>query len=86
MDSLIPASKISNLTQGMFEGGDNRESCACLKCKSGQVIIYRKVAKCNNESYGVTVFCNKLEKGLTYKSKTCLPKAKQVLSKASKAG
>lgn len=55
----------TELLDTKIEGGDNRESCACPKCKSGQVIIYRKVAKCNNESCGLTVFRNKSEKELT---------------------
>jgi DNA topoisomerase-3 len=35
------------------------------KCKNGQVTISQKVAKCDNESCGLTVFRNKSGKDLT---------------------
>jgi DNA topoisomerase-3 len=56
----------AELLESKIEGGGNkRESCPCPKCKSGQVTIFQKVAKCNNESCGLTVFRNKSGKDLT---------------------
>lgn len=76
----------TELIDTKIEDGDNRESCAYLKCKSGQVIIYRKVAKCNNESYGLTVFCNKSEKELTDRQiKDLLTKGKTGIIKGFKS-
>jgi len=48
-----------------IEGVNKRESYPCPKCKSGQVTFYQKVAKCNNEDCGLTVFRNKSGKDLT---------------------
>lgn len=49
-----------------IEGGSNqRESCPCPKCKNGQVVFYQKVAKCQSEDCGLTVFRNKSSKDLT---------------------
>ena len=39
-----------------FERQDNRQSCPCPKCKKGSVVIYQKVAKCNSEACGLTVW------------------------------
>lgn len=55
----------TELLQSKIEGGNQRESCPCPKCKNGQVTIYQKVAKCNNESCGFTVFRSKSGKDLT---------------------
>ena len=55
----------AELLESKIEGGNKRESCPCPKCKSGQVTIFQKVAKCNNESCGLTVFRNKSGKDLT---------------------
>ncbi|WP_129593946.1 type IA DNA topoisomerase [Seramator thermalis] len=46
-------------------GGSQRECCPCPKCKNGQVVFYQKVAKCQNEACGLTVFRNKSSKDLT---------------------
>ncbi|MFR4276450.1 MAG: DNA topoisomerase III [Bacteroides thetaiotaomicron] len=48
-----------------IEGGNQRETCPCPKCKNGQVVFYQKVAKCQNEDCGLTVFRNKSGKDLT---------------------
>jgi len=53
------------LLESKIEGANQRESCPCPKCKSGQAVIYNKVAKCNNEDCGLTVFRNKSGKDLT---------------------
>jgi DNA topoisomerase-3 len=55
----------TELLDSKIEGGNQRESCPCPKCKNGQVTIFQKVAKCNNESCGLTVFRNKSGKDLT---------------------
>lgn len=62
----VYASQITTeLLESKIEGGNQRESCTCPKCKNGQVTIFPKVAKCNNESCGLTVFRNKSGKDLT---------------------
>lgn len=48
-----------------FERQDNRQSCPCPKCKSGNVVIYQKVAKCNNEACGFTVWRSIAKKELS---------------------
>ncbi|MCL3850990.1 MULTISPECIES: type IA DNA topoisomerase [Bacteroidales] len=55
----------TELLEKKIEGGNTRESCPCPKCKNGQVVIFQKVAKCNNEACGLTVFRNKSGKDLT---------------------
>lgn len=55
-------SELMNMT---FEKQDNRQSCPCPKCKSGNVIIYQKVAKCQNENCGLTVWRSMAKKELT---------------------
>ena len=54
----------AELLDSKIEGGNTRESCPCPKCKNGQVVFYQKVAKCNNEECGLTVFRNKSGKDL----------------------
>lgn len=76
----------TELLDNKIEGGDNRESCPCPKCKNGQVTIYRKVAKCNNESCGLTIFRNKSEKKLTDgQIKDLLTKGKTTVIKGFKS-
>lgn len=48
-----------------FKRQDNRQSCPCPKCKSGNVVIYQKVAKCNNEACGLTVWRSIAKKELS---------------------
>ena len=48
-----------------FECTDDRPGCDCPKCKSGQVVFFQKVAKCNNENCGLTVFRTIAKKDLT---------------------
>jgi DNA topoisomerase-3 len=55
----------AELLKSKIEGGNQRESCPCPKCNSGQVTFFQKVAKCNNESCTLTVFRNKSGKDLT---------------------
>lgn len=55
----------SELLDMTFERQDNRQSCPCPKCKSGNVVIYNKVAKCQNESCGLTVWRSIAKKELT---------------------
>lgn len=56
----------SELLESKIEGGGNqRESYLCPKCKKGQVTMYQKVAKCNNEDCGLILFRNKSGKDLT---------------------
>ncbi|MDH6310300.1 DNA topoisomerase-3 [Dysgonomonas sp. PFB1-18] len=55
----------TELLESKIEGGNQRESCPCPKCKNGQVVFFQKVAKCNKEDCGLTVFRNKSGKDLT---------------------
>ncbi len=53
----VYASQItSELLDMTFERKEQRQNCPCPKCGSGSVIFYPKVAKCNNENCGLTVF------------------------------
>lgn len=62
----VYASQITAELLGMtFERQDNRPSCPCPKCKSGNVVIYQKVAKCQNETCGLTVWRSIAKKELT---------------------
>ena len=45
----------------------DRTECPCPKCKTGKVIFYSKIAKCNDESCGLMVFRSKSEKQLSDK-------------------
>lgn len=64
----VYASQITaELLESKIEGSNTRESYLCPKCKNGQVILYPKVAKCNSEACGLTVFRNKSGKNLTDK-------------------
>lgn len=62
----VYASQITAELLGMtFERQDNRQSCPCPKCKSGNVVIYQKIAKCQNETCGLTVWRSIAKKELT---------------------
>lgn len=62
----VYASQITAELLGMiFERQDNRTLCPCPKCKSGNVVIYQKVAKCQNETCGLTVWRSIAKKELT---------------------
>ena len=53
----VYASQITaELLDMAFTRQDNRQSCPCPKCKSGNVVIFNKVAKCQNEACGLTVW------------------------------
>ena len=55
----------AELLETNIEGVNKRESHPCPKCKSGQVTLYQKVAKCSDEDCGLVVFRNKSGKDLT---------------------
>jgi len=62
----VYASQItSELLDMAFERQDNRQSCPCPKCKSGNVVVYNKVAKCQNENCGLIVWRSIAKKELT---------------------
>jgi len=46
---------------------DDRAGCACPRCKTGHVVFYPKVAKCNNNDCNLTVFRGIAQKVLTDK-------------------
>ncbi len=62
---IYAAQITAELLESKIEGANQRESCPCPKCKNGQVTIFQKVAKCNDESCGLIVFRNKSGKDLT---------------------
>jgi DNA topoisomerase-3 len=69
----VYASQItSELLDMPFERQDNRQSCPCPKCKSGNVVIYNKVAKCQNEACGLTVWRTIAKKNLSDQQLTTL--------------
>lgn len=55
----------SELLDMSFERKDNRQSCPCPKCNKGEVVIYNKVAKCNNEACGLTLWRTVAKKELS---------------------
>ncbi len=55
----------TELLESKIEGVNQRESYPCPKCKNGQVAVFQKVAKCNNEECGLTVFRSIAKKELT---------------------
>lgn len=62
----VYASQITaELLSAAIERTDNRNTCPCPKCKSGNVVIYNKVAKCQNENCGLTVWRFIAKKELT---------------------
>lgn len=62
----VYATQITTELLGMtFERQDNRQSCPCPKCNSGNMVIYQKVAKCQNETCGLTVWRSIAKKELT---------------------
>lgn len=62
----VYASQITTeLLEITFERTDDRPGCSCPKCKNGKVTFYPKVAKCNNEHCGLTVFRSIAKKDLT---------------------
>ena len=62
----VYASQITTeLLSTAIERTDNRNTCPCPKCKNGNVVIYNKVAKCQNENCGLTVWRSIAKKELT---------------------
>jgi DNA topoisomerase-3 len=69
----VYASQITTELLGIpFERQDDRPGCGCPKCKSGQVIFFPKVAKCNNEHCGLMVFRTIAKKDLSDTQLTAL--------------
>ena len=69
----IYASQItSELLDMPFERKDNRQSCPCPKCKTGNVVIYQKIAKCSNEACGLTLWRTIAKKDLSDQQLTTL--------------
>lgn len=62
----VYASQITTeLLEMPFERKGDRQNCPCPKCGNGNVIFYPKVAKCNNENCGLTVFRSIAKKELS---------------------
>jgi DNA topoisomerase-3 len=62
---VYTAQVTAELLESKIEGANGRQEYPCPKCKSGRVTVYPKVARCGNESCGLTVFRNKSGKDLT---------------------
>jgi DNA topoisomerase-3 len=69
----VYASQITTELLGIaFERQDDRPGCLCPKCRNGQVVFFSKVAKCDNEKCGLTVFRGIAKKNLTDTQLTAL--------------
>lgn len=69
----VYASQITTeLLEMPFERKDERQNCPCPKCGNGNVVFYPKVAKCNNENCGLTVFRSIAKKELSDSQVTTL--------------
>lgn len=69
----VYASQITTeLLEMPFERKDDRQNCPCPKCGNGNVVFYPKVAKCNNENCGLTVFRSIAKKELSDSQLTTL--------------
>jgi len=69
----VYASQITTeLLEMPFERKDDRQNCPCPKCGNGNVVFYPKVAKCNNENCGLTVFRSIAKKELSESQVTTL--------------
>jgi len=83
---IYTAQITKELLSGKIEGTSSRETYPCPKCKNGQVTIYRKVARCNNEGCGLRVFLRIAGKDLTnLQLKDLLTRGKTELIKGFKS-
>lgn len=73
----VHASQITSELLGVQLTLSTQQDLTCPKCGTGRILLYPKVAKCNNTDCGLVIFRNKSDKQLTDKQVTELVTAKK---------
>lgn len=66
----VHASQITSELLGVQLTLSTQQDLTCLKCGTGRILLYPKVAKCDNTDCGLVIFRNKSDKQLTDKQVT----------------
>lgn len=73
----VHASQITSELLGVQFTLSTQQDLTCPKCGTGRILLYPKVAKCDNADCGLVIFRNKSDKQLTDKQVTELVTAKK---------
>lgn len=73
----VHASQITSELLGVQLTLSTQQDLTCPKCGTGRILLYPKVAKCDNTDCGLVIFRNKSDKQLTDKQVTELITAKK---------
>lgn len=73
----VHASQITSELLGVQLTLSTQQDLTCPKCGTGRILLYPKVAKCDNADCGLVIFRNKSDKQLTDKQVTELITAKK---------
>ncbi|KGL51705.1 MULTISPECIES: type IA DNA topoisomerase [Porphyromonas] len=73
----VHASQITSELLGVQLTLSTQQDLTCPKCGTGRILLYPKVAKCDNTDCGLVIFRNKSDKQLTDKQITELVTAKK---------
>lgn len=73
----VHASQITSELLGVQLTLSTQQDLTCPKCGTGRILLYPKVAKCDNADCGLVIFRNKSDKQLTDKQITELVTAKK---------
>lgn len=73
----VHASQITSELLGVQLTLSTRQDLTCPKCGTGRILLFPKVAKCNNTDCGLVIFRNKSDKQLTDKQVTELVTTKK---------
>lgn len=73
----VHASQITSELLGVQLTLSTQQDLTCPKCGTGRILLYPKVAKCDNTDCGLVIFRNKSDKQLTDKQVTELVTAKK---------
>lgn len=73
----VHASQITSELLGVQLTLSTQQDLSCPKCGIGRILLYPKVAKCNNADCGLVIFRNKSDKQLSDKQVTELVTAKK---------
>lgn len=73
----VHASQITSELLGVQLTLSTQQDLTCPKCGTGRILLYPKVAKCDNPDCGLVIFRNKSDKQLTDKQVTELVTAKK---------
>ncbi|NDV47890.1 type IA DNA topoisomerase [Paludibacter sp. 221] len=73
----VHASQITSELLGVQLTLSTQQDLTCPKCGTGRILLYPKVAKCDNTNCGLVIFRNKSDKQLTDKQVTELVTAKK---------